>query len=92
MKTTTRTAKIKSVISDGVLYLEASNCGIPSMFQLIDGLDHYTFGKSRKSYMKVDDLIAWHKKELAFNHTDLRVKAIEKLEQMKEEFTYGTNF
>ncbi len=48
-----------------VLYVHAKHCCIHPLVILSDGLTLVMFPHDRKQYLKAEEVLAWHKKELA---------------------------
>lgn len=50
---------------DGIIYLRVEASGIHPLIFFSDGLTVARFGKEKFVYIKLDDAIAWHEKEIA---------------------------
>ncbi len=79
-----------AVDEDDVLYVESAHSGIHPLVQLCDGMSLTFFGKSRKSYLRVDDVIAWHAKELEGSHGHSGSRAaLDAFREIKRKFDAG---
>ncbi len=56
----------KGVLAEykGNLYVWIKRSGIPALIPFIDGMAICTFEKSKKQYLKIEDVISWHESEL----------------------------
>ena len=56
--------KTPFVECEGALYIAIRASGIHPLIPYFDGMSVSTFGKGKTVYLKLDDAIAWHEKEL----------------------------
>jgi len=54
-----------AVDNDNTLYVRDTHTGISPLVRMIDDIPMIRFGKEKYFYYRVDDIIAWHEKELA---------------------------
>jgi hypothetical protein len=70
---------------NGEICVQIRASGIPSLFVFIDGIRIARFPKDRHLYLKIDDAIAWHVKELGFTKRPQRgLKALAVLRDARE--------
>lgn len=50
---------------NGVAYVKVSHCGISPFCIAYDAMEISKFSGGRATYLKLDDAIAWHEKEVA---------------------------
>jgi len=73
---------------DGVFFVTIAASGIHYLIPLIDGMRVVHFGKETKPYLRLDDAIAWHEKEIEESHgTSGSKKALGLLKQARERLT-----
>jgi len=72
---------------EGMNFVRLDYSGISFLIACIDGLSTYHFEDSKYSYVKVDDVIAWHEKELDIsNGRSGSKKVIEHLKNLKQKW------
>jgi len=73
---------------EGRFYVTIQASGIHPLIPYIDGMAIAMFPKCKKAYVRLDDAIAWHEKELEQSHgASGSKKALDLLKQARERIT-----
>jgi len=77
--------KTPFVISNGKFYITIVASGIHPLIPLVDGMCINTFPKIKKAFLPLDDVIAWHEKEIKAWQGDHShsIKCLELLKQAR---------